>query len=285
MISDHLSEALIAGDTEPLRRLFAAKGLRAPTVVWSPDLHDLSNPILTDFATRCRRMSGSDGRMRESEFHLGAFGPLLDYMMLVAPEQNSARFRYIHYGNAIVQHYGRDMTHATTDDFPVHISAFFGTLYRSIIAKGVPVLSEHEPPKQVFVRLWKRLIFPVFNDRDDVACVCGINFPENELRMALELQLDPIFLITPEGATQYANRAARLLFGIDYMASDRPTFEQLTGIDTEFEDRPEELLDRRIGLGRRMIETGTSTVGEFDVIVSSVLFRESVYHMVTLRGS
>lgn len=285
MISDHLSEALIAGDTDPLRRLFAAKGLRAPTVVWSPDLHDLSNPILTDFATRCRAIAGKDGRIRESAIQLGAFGSLLDYMMLLVPEDQHARFRYIHYGNAIVEHYSHDMTHATTDDFPTHISAFFGALYRSISTKGAPVLSEHEPPKHVFVRLWRRLLFPVFNDEGRVACICGINYPENELRMALELQLDPILVITPQGATLYANRAARLLFGIDYGASERPDFEALTGITPDFDDQPKDLLDRRIGLGRRLIETGSMTVGEFDVIVSSVLYRDSVYHMVTLRGS
>jgi PAS domain-containing protein len=282
-VIDLMSESLMAEGSDALRQMFNAEGARAPIVIWEPSDDELQSPLLERFARQCREMAGEDGKVRLTAFHADTLDKgLVDWLMIVEVQDDD--FRYRAYGKGIAEYYGRDLTGMTTKAFTGHIAAFFEALYRTSACRGEWALSEHEPPRSVFVRIWRRLIVPLFTeDGSEVAAFAVLNLPENELRTGLELMVDPVFVADRDQVVHYANGAAREMFGIRSNRMADRTLRQLTGIGFEALPGPSDMLARRQvcestelhlagGIAERLIST-----------VSAAEYRGEAYHVVVLR--
>lgn len=240
-VVDMLTESLIPGRQDALRRVFNAHGAREPFIIWSPQTQELQSPQIRRFAEICSGFSDEQGRVKKSAFKLAAFDQLAAWIMLVEPD--AGHYRYIHYGAGIAEFYGADMTGQSTEGFTSHIAQFFEALYRAVEQRGEWVLSEHEPPAAVFVRSWRRLIVPLMSDDGKtVEAFAVANLPENDLRAGLELMVDPVFVMDADQQVHFANRAAHKLFGIDTHGMQGACLRDLTGISLETAHTPEEML-------------------------------------------
>ncbi len=280
-----LSEDLGAGRTAKLQELFRGQGARSPLVAWAPGMQDLQNPLIEKFMEQCLELSDKNGLLRIDDFRLADFASMSDWMMVLAVEDEGRQFRYTHYGPAIREHFGRDMTGQTTLDFDNHISLFFTALYGAVSHRGIPVLSEHEPPAQVFVSSWRRLIVPLFDDVGHVVAFAAINVPMNELRAGLETIPDPVFVVDAEGIVRYANHEARELFPKAELASGRQDFEALTGVSLEETDPPIELLGRRCVLDSQELMLLDTMLVDMQLTISAALHREHAFYIIVLRLS
>lgn len=282
LVSDLVSREAPAGRNDALRELFNAHGARAPVVLWTPRNDELQNPLLRRFAEICRGWADARGHVPEARFDAGALGPLRDWLMRLEVEQDD--LRYLEYGPQIVDHYGQDMTGRSVGDIGGHIAEFFEALYRAAAERGEWVLSEHEPPRIVFVRSWRRLIVPLFGpDGETVTRFAVLNVPENELRDGLELITDPVFVTDGAQRIRYANAAAQTAFGLPPVRPRAPSLREVVGFGIENAPGPDALLAERDvcesvqlafrgGIGERLIMT-----------VSAAEHRGAAYYVVVLR--
>lgn len=278
---DSIAAALLPGPEDALRSLFARNGSRPPTVTWSPGPHDLRHPFLTRFADLCADMQGSTPHLTEDRFVFHKFGGLCEWMMVVRPEDKI--FRYQYYGRGISEHYGRDLTGETTATIGGHIQTFFEAVYRACTERVEPVLTEHEPPSSVFVRLWRRLIVPVMRDDDSgLAFFAVINLPENDLRAGLDLISDPVFVLDAKRVVYYANVAARKAYALTPLRAPGPTILQLTGLDIGPMPPPSEIMsDTRLS-DRVELSLIAGIVERKRISVSAAEHRGQLFYVVVV---
>ncbi len=280
---DLLVESLMPGRQDAVRRIFAAQGARAPTILWSPEPHELRSPLLTRFAEICQSVARSNGHVHAEDLDLEAFQAVCEWLMLLEEEPDGTAFRYVIYGRGIADVYGKDMTGRTTADFPGHIARFFTALYLASLRRGEWVLSEHEPPRQVFVRAWRRLIVPLVTRTDTPKRLIALNTAENELRAGLELLVDPVFVMDENRVVHYANRSARLLFGISKRPDAKATLSEMTGFDLDLAMSPTEMLGQRRVLRDVEMTVLQNVIHRFAVTVSPAMHRQSVFYVVVCR--
>jgi hypothetical protein len=85
---------------------------------------------------------------------------ILGWLMIMEPLDGGADFRYRLYGSSIALTTGRDLTgQKLSDSFP-SFAAWAGEVYRSVMARHLPVLTRHQPRRYVRVDRWERLILP-----------------------------------------------------------------------------------------------------------------------------
>lgn len=281
-VVDLMTEGLMRGREDSVRRVFNDNGGREPVIIWSPHPEELEHPQLRRFAEICRGLEGPSGQVSEKAFDQQEFGTLTPWIMRLVPDGDE--YRYIYYGQGIADHYGRDMTGKTTADFTGHIAEFFKALYRASGNLGKAVISEHEPPSGVFVRTWRRLIIPLVDETGDtVVSFAAINLPENELRAGLELVIDPVFVLDAEHRVKYANRSAKKLFGTLERQMQNAQFRDVTDISLELPLSPGEMLAQgavddsvqltlRNGIAERLVTT-----------VSAAEHRGHAFYVVILR--
>lgn len=281
-VVDRIAEALVLSRNDALQRLFRSAGAREPMVVWSPGKPDLLPASLARFAVICRTLCAHDDLPRKARFDLEAFGALRDWMMLVAPEGGG--YRYLHYGSGIADQYGRDMTGCTTADIGGHIQTFFEAVYRAAERRREWVLTEHEPPRSVFVCAWRRLIVPVIDDNGrSVAFFAAINLPENELRAGLDFVGDPVFVLDGERVVHYANVAARRAFALRGTMAPGPTLGQLTGLDLGRLPPLEEIFtDTRIA-DRVELTLHAGVAERRRITVSAAEHRDRLFYVVVIN--
>ena len=225
-----LAASLTSGPDVHLRALFNAAGARPPVVLWSPRPEEMHHPALRHLADLCGGHADAQGKVPASAITPERLEAVADWLMLIDVEGDGGPYRYRHYGRRISDHFGRDMTGLTTSDFGGHISLFFSALYTAAARSGAWVLSEHEPPRDVFVRAWQRLIVPLVDDAGRVIRFAAVNIPENELRAGLELMVDPVFVLDAAQGIQYSNQAARRFFGVTSPRPAPATLKDVTGI-------------------------------------------------------
>ncbi|MEM0948227.1 MAG: hypothetical protein AAGK37_12525 [Pseudomonadota bacterium] len=241
-LAAEIAESLMPGSPDTLRQLFNKHGARAPTILWSPGVQELRSALLRRFADRCAGWMDDAGRVSADAFDLTELDALKDWLMVIEPAGDEG-YRYLSYGGAIAEHFGQDMTGRTTRSFGGHITVFFEGLYEAARRRKEWALSEHEPPKAIFVRTWRRLIVPLFApDGDTVTRFAVLNVPENELRAGLELMPDPIFVLGADEDTYFANQAAQRMFDLGQRPYRGLSLRQLTGISLENQPSPVDLL-------------------------------------------
>ena len=279
-----LAAEIEAGKMDLARTLFAQHDAPTPIVKWDPLPHDMRHPLIARFDHICGELLHTDGRILQEDFDFQRFASLHDWIMLVDVETGGHDFRYLHYGKGIAEHFGRDMTGRRTSEFGGHIGVFFTALYIAVVRRKERVLSEHEPPRRIFVRTWRRLIVPLIGRDGTVARIAAINLPENELRAGLEIIPDPVFVVDEDGAVRFANPAARTLSpqvrkgGYGGQLSDR------CGIEIGVTMTPLEMVETaQVDNRLCRLRVGKAIADDFVVTVSATIHSDQAFYVVMIR--
>lgn len=275
------AEDLALGRTDTIRALFADQGAPAPTVVWQPGLSDVQHPILRSFLRGCG--GAPEGTMPVAWLESEEFAVLSDWTMVVEPVENGTDYLYRHYGRRIAEFYQRDMTGRRASEIGGHVSVFFQALYAAVTQRREAVMSVHEPPRQVFVRAWRRIILPLVNKAGEVVCFAAVNVPDNDLRAGLEVLPHAVMVVTADGEVCYANRPACLLFGQSSSPLSRMSVQCFTGIDIVLPESPEKLiLEGRARELRHLIARGTNVV-PVQLTLGGTYYRDVPLYVVSAR--
>ena len=278
-----IRESLLTGDTDVARRVFISHGARAPEIIWAPKDAEIRNPLLRQFAEICRASSAANGKFLAADFRMNAFETLGDWLMLIDIDKDAGGYRYLHYGTAIAESYGQDMTSRLTSDLGGHIADFFCGLYAAVEIKKEHVFSEHEPPLGIFVRTWQRLIVPLFDGNGVVTQFAVLNIPDNELRVGLELMVDPVFVLTEDKTILYANRAAHSLFSLDTPLDRTQTLAKLTGISLGVSMSAADMLSRRVVEDSVQLALCGAIAERLVMTVSAAQHRGHAFYVAVMR--
>ena len=282
--SEIMADALCRGDQNAVDWSFRANGAAPPSMIWSPINSQISNPIIERFANLCRRKLRPNGSLYRADFTLEEFGSLTDWVMLVDLDIARSRLVYTHYGAGISRHFGRDMTGRTTDDFPSHIGQFFLATYKASARRREWLLTDHEPPEQVFVNSWRRLLVPVHNSNNSVDGFIALNVPENPLRAALDIMPDPVFVLDKTQSIRYTNPKAAELFPQWPSKRDANDFRSITGIDLDLHILPSTMVERNV-VDTKVHNVPIADGAPEDVLttVSAALYRGRAFYIVLAR--
>ncbi|AVO39422.1 hypothetical protein [Pukyongiella litopenaei] len=277
-----IAEALVRGDFGPVNRLFADAGSPPPYIQWSPDLRMVGSSLVSRFAYACRPMCREDGLLQSRDFSLRTFGAMRDWLMHVRRLPGETAFTYLHYGNGIAQHYGKDMTGATTQDFPSHVSDFFLAIYLAACAREETVLTVHQPPLQMFVSTWRRAVIPVRGTDGAVEELLVLNTPENALQPGLEILPVPVLIVDDASRVRYANKPARIAFDQGgYGPWDRTVFDY-AGLDLMFDETPEDALRHGMPSMTRCLHLQHQRLSSFNATISPIQHFEQAFYVVLL---
>lgn len=275
-----LANSIARDDFGPVRAYFQAQEVTEPRVIWSPEARFFGSPVIRSFAEVCDVLGEPGGGIPEAGFGLDAFDGLDRWLMVL--ERQGEHFRYLHYGSEIRDHYGSDMTGRTTADFGGYISLFFEALYHATIVRGERVLSEHEPPRRVFVRAWRRLIVPLIGSDEQVMGFVAANVPDNELRAGLEMIVDPVIVTDRDGEVQYVNAAAQQFFRI--APGPLRSLKAMTGLELDGLKPPEVLLARREVIERlELFEHKSGLMDRVALSISAAEHRGRAYYVTQVR--
>ena len=281
-IADLVAKSVLPDGNDTIRELFNDAGARAPEVIWTPGTADVRNPLLKQFQAIVKGYK-IDGRVPAKSVRLEDFGGLTEWLMLLEPVDGGADFRYLAYGSSIAESFGTDMTGRLTSEFGGHIATFFLGLYRAVLQQKACAYSEHEPPRNVFVRVWQRLIVPLFDDAGEVARILVLNVPDNELRAGLELMVDPVFVLRGDESIVYANRAAQNVFRFTQREAIGHSLEAATGVPLELGWAPEDMLSQhKIDDSVRLTIRG-GIVERLVMTVSATQHRNEAFYVVVMR--
>ncbi|MGI1663472.1 hypothetical protein ACRDNQ_14630 [Palleronia sp. KMU-117] len=279
----------MSGRTEPelaLRRIFNAAGVRPPLVLWSPADGELTEPLIRAFVRRIRAVADDLGRVRASDLRSETLGELSRWTLLLSEDGPDGPFRYRFVGENLLPYGSRgDQTGTTPEDHGGYIGAFFGALYRATAERGEWVFSEHEPPRELFVRTWQRLVVPLYDD--GLTRVTGflvMAIPENTFRAGLDLILDPVFVLDDAQVVRYCNRAARHTFAqTSGSCACGITLHGATGIALDLRMTPTEVLARGETLELVELLPKAGLIERVAITVSATQHRGHAFYVVVMR--
>lgn len=275
-----LAQDLAQGRSDTVGRYFATHGASAPQIVWTPSLEDPRHPVLRSFLRACGE---TDSVLPVTWLDSDSFSVLRDWAMIVEPSDAEGDYVYRHYGSKIAEVYQSDMSGRSVSEFGGYISGFFAALYRAVELRRQPVMSSHEPPKQVFVRAWRRIIQPLVNADGTFACFAVINIPDNELRAGLDVLPDAVMVIAADSNVCFANRAACVLFGQARSPLGKVSLQEFTGLELALPDAPEKLiLEGRPRQLRRVTASG-SMVLHVSLTVGATYYRDQPFFIISAR--
>ena len=278
--TDLIAESVAAGITNDVVALFHANFSPAPFILWSPARADLRHPVMIRFFDRCFALPATEGGIDWQDFSLDWFAGLEPWLMLLRRDGDD--FRYLHYGSTIADYYGRDMTGRATSDFPGHIGRFFDCLYHAIMERKQWLFSEHEPPRQVFVRRWQRLIVPLV-ERSEVTGFVAVNMPDNDLRAGLDLITDPVLVLDDDLMVCYANRSACEHFcttGTDCVGT---TIFDATGINLRPPANPMDLAMSRAVHDAVEVTFRNAIAAHLQTTLSATFLRNRAFYVLQIR--
>lgn len=282
-----LSREIIEGRTDALRMLFAAQDASAPILIWDPQARDLRHPVIRSFAAELRKLCGDDGRLTLAAFGAADLAHYKGWMMVLAPLRDAegapVDFTYLHYGDEVAATYGRDMSGRRTSEIGGYISSFFRALYQAVIARGQWVKSLHEPPSDVFARIWRRLIVPLYDTAGEVAQLLVLNVADNDLRAGLEAVPDPVMVVRQNGNVTFANRAARSLFGERQFLGAAISLEAYSGLVLDLSQPQDAVVDRRMLTEETQIGVNNNLIVHFRVTRSVIYYRDQLYYLVIAK--
>jgi len=277
-----LRDSLAAGRSDEAAALFHAHDARAPRVVWRPALVDLNHPVLRSFFRGCGAPAGP---VAQTWIDSEEFAALADWCRVLEVARGGGDYVYRHYGAEIARVYQADMTGRRVSDIGGHVSAFFRALYEAAARRREPVKSVHEPPRQVFVRAWRRLIVPLQRGEGPVDCFVAANVPDNELRAGLDVMPDPVMVVAPTGEVCYANRAACLTFGGGRGPQPGVSLHGYAGLDLALPDSPDRLILQ--GTQRKTcakVVRGGVLV-PLEVTVGATYYRDMPFFVIAVRDA
>lgn len=214
---------LVSKQMSPLNALFTEAGARPPVVIWDPGHAALSQPLLQRFSHVAQKLANPDGTINIQTLDMREFGDLGDWMLHVRFADELDTLHYEHCGAGIASIRGPNLLGIALEDSDhpqpePHVDAFLKAVYRAISNVRKPVLAEHQPPTNEFIRQWCRLIFPLTDGHSDqtapkpiCGCIC-LAYADNELSPGLESLADPVIVMDADHRVMFSNRQARELF-------------------------------------------------------------------------
>lgn len=280
---DLIAASLAPGQPDIVRKLFNSAGARAPEIIWAPSDKELHNPLLENFATICRGYANEDGTVPAESIRLEDFGGLTEWLLLLDVIDSGRDFRYTFYGQSVAEHFGTDMTGRLSSEFSGYIGTFFTGLYRAALQRGEIVYSEHEPPTHIFVRVWQRLIVPLCDENGVPTRILVLNVPDNELRVGLELMVDPVMVLAADETIVYSNRAAQSLFSIPAERKGADKFTDVTNIELDVGQSPSEMLRQHRVDDSVQLTIRDAIVERLVMTVSATHHRGTAFYVVVMR--
>lgn len=180
-VSIDTSLDIAAEDYASTGKLFQDQDLQAPQLLWNPAPAQLPLSRLARLLTYWQELRGERELPAARDIDPLDFKYALGYIMLLDVIDGGADFHYRLYGTEIANAYKRDMQHLRTSAFDGVIKAFFLSVYRAVLIRRKPIFSVHQPPRNVYVRSWRRLILPL-SDGKDPGEICRFlvgNIPED----------------------------------------------------------------------------------------------------------
>jgi PAS domain-containing protein len=276
-----LAATLAQGRSDAAGALFAAHGAPAPMIVWRPTLVDAGHPILRSFLRGC---GDSGGPLPVTWLDSEEFAALADWTMIVAPVAGSGDdYVYRHYGAKIAEVYQADLTGQHTSSIGGHVALFFTALYNATSRRREPVLSVHEPPRQVFVRAWRRLIQPLTDGDGTIVCHAVANVPDNDLRAGLEVLPHAVMVVAAGGDVCYANRAACLLFGQPRSPLAGMGLGTFTGLDVRLPESPDRLILEGHPAEERMLLARGGILVPVRLTIGATFYRDLPLYVISAR--
>ncbi|WP_146205013.1 PAS domain-containing protein [Meridianimarinicoccus roseus] len=279
---EDLATDLAQGKSDTAGKLFAAHDAPAPLIVWRPTLADAQHPILRSFLRGCGE---GGGPLPVSWLDSEAFGALGDWAMVVAPGNEPGDYVYRHYGSKIAEVYQTDMTGRSVFDIGGHVAVFFSALYHAVERRREQVMSVHEPPRQVFVRAWRRIIQPLLHESGELACFAAVNMPDNDLRAGLEVLPEAAMVVSMDGNVCYANRPACLLFGQPRSPLAGMSVQAFTGLDIELPKSPEKLILEGGPRHLRRVMARGSLLVPVNMTIGATYYRDMPLYVISVRSS
>jgi len=274
-----LAAALAQGRADTASALFAAHGAPAPLIVWRPTLADAQHPILRSFLRGC---GDGGGPLPVSFLDSEEFAALADWAMVVAPIDGARDdFSYRHYGPKIAEVYRADLTGQRTSSIGGHVALFFTALYNAVALRREPVLSVHEPPRQVFVRAWRRIIQPLVDQSGDIVCYAVANVPDNDLRAGLEVLPHAVMVVSAAGEVCYANRPACLMFGQPRSPLAGMGLETFTGLDLILPESPDRLILDGRPREERALLTRNGIIVSVHLTIGATFYRDLPFYVIS----
>ncbi|MEM8632488.1 MAG: PAS domain-containing protein [Pseudomonadota bacterium] len=274
-----IADAAVAGQNEPLAQLFHAEGAPAPRVVWKPAPEDLGHPVLTAFFERCQDLPATAGGVAWDDLRLENFDDLSQWIMVLRCDPRLQTFRYIQYGASLAEHLGDDMTGQTTGAFGGHIGVFFSGIYEAARRRRQWLFTEHQPPRRIFVKSWKRLIVPLMEAGDATGFVVA-NVAENELRAGLEVLSDPVVVLREDRTLCYVNSAARKHLGVPAMGYMGRSLPEVAGFEIETQETASDLIVHKQVVSQTVPgDRGNDVV----VAISGAIVRDLPYYVLQFR--
>ncbi len=282
-----LARQLVQNDFTGFSDLFHLDGSPAPILIWSPDTRILEHSAIDRFARICDQIAGPQlpGRtMKFKDFNLDRFGAVQDWIMLLRREPTTEfNLRYDHYGRGISRAYGKDLTGQDVSGFPDHIATFFKAVYMAVAERRERLLSIHQPPRQVFVSNWRRLIVPLTSG-EDCTGFAVLNQPTNELRDGLEILPAPVLIADHAKIVRFANKEARQTFDAgNFGPWDRNLFDY-AGLDLDIAESPEQILRYGMTRKREVRAVQHQQIGRYDAAISAARHHSTAFYVILLTN-
>lgn len=192
-----------------MRELFAEAGARPPTLLWEPTPADLEYAPLIDLLAFWQARAG---RAAPLDTLLAELGGLAPNVMLVEALDDECDFHYRFYGRLIARHYGADLAGCRTLDIEGYVAVFAAAVYRAVTLRKAPIMTEHDPPRHVLVRHWRRLIVPLSEPSGRVVAMLVGSVPEDPIRDIVDAVADGVVVVDDRRLIRIVNPAAQRLF-------------------------------------------------------------------------
>lgn len=278
-----LAGQLARNEQDGFTELFHAAHSPAPILIWSPDTEILENAAFDRFARICDDVAaagGTSGAVDRAAFDLNAFGTIQDWIMLLRRTDDGGLV-YDHYGAGIARIYGKDMTGRAVGGFPPHITTFFNACYDAVAQRKERLLSIHQPPRQVFVSTWRRLIVPLLEDGRCTGFAV-LNQPTNELRDGLEVVPAPVLIADHAKIVRYANKAARQCFDAgNYGPWDQSLFDY-AALDLDIAESPEQIMRYGITHERRARSVRHQKIEYYSAAITAARHHATAFYVILL---
>lgn len=263
-----------------MKALFAAEAARPPRILWDPAADDVAHPVLRSFLRSC---AGESFPLPLDWADGDTFGTLAEFGLLLERIPGQDDFVYLHYGAEIAAAYGTSMRGRRVSDLGGHVAQFFLALYLAAIERRQSVLSVHEPPRQVFVRAWHRVILPLADATGEIRRFAVVNLPDNELRAGLDTIPEAVMVVAADGMVCFANRAACLMFDKPRSPLAGSSFAAFTGLKIDLPRDPEALVVTGGQVKQRCMRLSGQRVLPVELTVGATVYREAPFLVITAR--
>jgi diguanylate cyclase (GGDEF)-like protein/PAS domain S-box-containing protein len=126
-------------------------------------------PQIASLLARYRSLAADGSLPRIAELGPESLPELAQRLAVVIPEDGD--YRYTHYGRAITEESGVDMSGQRVGEWKSEIGAFFCSVYDRAVAERRPLYTVHRANHAVRVHLWERLVLPVRADDESIRLV------------------------------------------------------------------------------------------------------------------